>query len=239
MLSATAAIWMVCVASLPHPVVLSVIVAAGILLLVGAIYGSKAEARRRLLLRGFAKRRGLAWEPRKSTSIERRFAQFDCFQQGTSRYGYNTMRGTWGGRDMWCFDYHYETQSADTEGISQTHEHHSSNVIFEADRSLRELAIRREGFFDRVAGAFGYDDIDFESAEFSRDFHVKTSDKKWAYDVISQKTMQLLMRAPSFHIELGGRHILVRRANRLTPDGYDVAMKLGKQILDGIPADAV
>ena len=216
---------------------LFLLIAVGVI--VAAIYGHKRSAKRRLLLRQFAQSRGLSWEPRESSHIDLRFAQFQCFQRGSNRYGYNNMRGDLGARSVWCFDFHYETRSTDSKGRTRVTHHHSSNVVLDSGRRLKELAIRREGFFDRVAGAFGFDDIDFESAEFSRMFHVKSPDKKWAYDVVSQRTMELLMRAPSFRIELGGTHILVRRDSRFTPSEYDAAMALAANILDGIPADAV
>src|SRR5205085_4299284 len=47
------------------------------------------------------------------------------------------------------------------------------------------LLIRPETLMDKVAGALGFDDIDFESEEFSRRFLVKSPDKKFAYDVVS------------------------------------------------------
>ena len=60
-------------------------------------------------------------------------------------------------------------------------------------RNVPDLLIRPEGFFDKVAGAFGFDDIDFESEEFSRAFFVKSSDKRFAYDVLHPRMLELLM----------------------------------------------
>jgi hypothetical protein len=57
--------------------------------------------------------------------------------------------------------------------------------------------------FDKIAGAVGFDDIDFESAEFSKRFHVKSPDKKFAYDVIHPRTMEFLLSSggPSLEID--------------------------------------
>ena len=59
---------------------------------------------------------------------------------------------------------------------------------------MPDVLLRREGLFDRMAGALGFDDIDFESVEFSRRFHVKSSDKRFAYDLIDAGMMQFLLQ---------------------------------------------
>ena len=53
------------------------------------------------------------------------------------------------------------------------------------------------------AGAFGFDDIDFESAEFSKRFYVKSPDKRFAYDVVHPRMMEFLLdrKAPCVDIE--------------------------------------
>ena len=40
---------------------------------------------------------------------------------------------------------------------------------------------------------FGYQDIKFESAEFSKTFCVRSPDKKFAYDVCNAKMMEYLL----------------------------------------------
>ena len=48
---------------------------------------------------------------------------------------------------------------------------------------------------DKIAGALGFHDINFESSEFSRKFHIKCADKKFAYDVIHPRMMEFLLAA--------------------------------------------
>jgi len=59
------------------------------------------------------------------------------------------------------------------------------------------LWIGRERFFDKLASFMGFDDIDFESNEFSKQFYVKSESKKFAYEVINQKTMEFLLSSPA------------------------------------------
>ena len=69
---------------------------------------------------------------------------------------------------------------------------------------MRSVSIRAEHWGDKLVQAIGFDDIDFESAEFSRKFFVKSPDKRWAYDVIHQETMDYLLQAPDAAVEFGG-----------------------------------
>src|SRR5690606_4766878 len=64
-----------------------------------------------------------------------------------------------------------------------------------------DLMIRAENLFDKIGAAMGFDDIDFESAEFSRKFMVKSSDKRFAYDVITPRMMEFLMASPKRSID--------------------------------------
>ena len=60
---------------------------------------------------------------------------------------------------------------------TQTHTYRFSYLIAHVPfAGVPALLNRREGMFDKIAGAFGFDDIDYESAEFSRRFQVKSAD---------------------------------------------------------------
>ena len=71
-----------------------------------------------------------------------------------------------------------------------------------------------EGLFDKLAGFVGFADINFESEEFSKRFHVKSDDKQFAYALIHPQMMEWL-QPQQFHgqlerglwvMQLGGRH---------------------------------
>ena len=83
------------------------------------------------------------------------------------------------------------------------------------------LLIRGEGLFDKLRGALGFDDIDFESEEFSRRFYVVSTDKKFAYDVVHPRMMEWLMakEVPLIDIERG-RCCLVNDRGRWKPDEF-------------------
>lgn len=67
------------------------------------------------------------------------------------------------------------------------------------------MLIRPEGIFDKVAGTFGFDDVDFDSAEFSRRFYMTSSDKRFAYDLLYPQMMGFLLETqpPAIDLETG------------------------------------
>ena len=65
-----------------------------------------------------------------------------------------------------------------------------------------EVTIAKEGIFSKIAQGFGYDDIDFESAEFSGKFCVRSADKKFAYDVCNAQMIEFLLDNSDLNIEI-------------------------------------
>ena len=69
-------------------------------------------------------------------------------------------------------------------------------------KQFPELIIEPEGFFSKIAQAIGFDDIDFESLEFSKRYKVKSPDKKFAYDVCNAQMIDYLLQQENLAIEL-------------------------------------
>ncbi|MBU0595585.1 ABC transporter permease, partial [Candidatus Bipolaricaulota bacterium] len=104
-----------------------------------------------------------------------------------------------------------------------------------SDVRLQPLHIRPEGIFDKVTEFFGVDDIDFESAEFSRAFHVKAAEKRWAYDVLHVRTMEFLLGMPRLSIQFDEHDVLVWRNRRFKPEQFEEAIAVAEGILDRLP----
>jgi len=197
-------------------------------------YAYYAKAKRRKALQAWAQSKGFCFEPGRER-IEGRFPGFGCLRQGSNRYACNRVAGRWHGRPMSAFDYHYETHSTDSKGRRQTHHHAFSAVVLGNDVPLKPLFIRPEGFFDKVKDFFGFDDIDFESAEFSRRFHVSAEDKRWAFDVIHARTMEFLLAQPHFSIQFDGPHAIALRSQKFSPQDFENAATVLDGLLAGLP----
>jgi hypothetical protein len=211
------------------PAVIFVLVAVAIAAL--AIVGLVAAAKRRKELQAWAMRNGMIFRTGKDKSIDDRYPNFKCFRQGHSRYGNNFLQGQYKGREFLGFDYHYTTGS----GKNQSH-HSFSCVIFTLRVPMKPLSIRPEGFFDKVTEFFGYDDIDFESAEFSRKFYVRAPEKRWAYDVLHTRTMDFLLSVPPHEIQFDGVWAMIRRGERtFKPTDYEQAADIVCEIMNQLP----
>ncbi len=204
-----------------------------------AIHGHKKEKERREALRAWAAERQLYFAPDKVRGFDDEHREFECLRSGSNRYAFNIVAGRIEGFETRMFDYHYETHSTNSKGQRQTHHHQFSAVIVESPFPLLPLVIRPEHVFHKLSAAFGWDDIDFESAEFSRRYHVKAEDKRWAYDVIHGPVMEMLLRVEGMSIECGGRSMICYQGSkRFEVPQFQRAFELVSGILGNIPGHA-
>ena len=180
-------------------------------LVVGAIaFSFYAKAQRQKLFRQIATRMGCRYHEKDPFGIGRRHESgFPTLRQGSNRYAYNVIDGEWEGYAVRIFDHHHETYSHNKNG-RQTHHHHRTFVLVEHDMHMGHLDVRPEGMFDKLKAAFGFDDIDFESAEFSRKWHVGAKDRKFAYDVFNPKMLEYFLTLRGFKLSTNGEWGLYR-----------------------------
>ncbi|MBN2100005.1 MAG: hypothetical protein JW753_10470 [Dehalococcoidia bacterium] len=223
------------------PIFFVIIIIVAIAVAIGfVVLSSQMKAKRRKEMAGWAQANSLKFLPEKDHSVWLRYQLFKCLQRGDNRYAYNIMLGTIGERVTCGFDYHYETHSTNSKGQRQTHHHHFSALVVDAGLPLKPLFIRPEGFFDKITEFVGIDDIDFESAEFSQKFFVKAPDRRWAYDVLHQKTMELMLAYPRFHIEFHGTQVMAYHDNSTFSLGeFSSALKVVMGMLDYLPESVV
>ncbi len=182
-----------------------------------AILGYLSAQKRRQAMMALAARLGLQFNPDKDWGLAERYGFLNKLRAGSNRYAFNTLSGTCQGHGVTAFDYHYETHSTDSKGHRQTHHHYFSCFLLHLPRSFPELVIAREGFFSKVAQALGYDDIDFESHEFSRKFCVRSPDKKFAYDFCHARMMEYLLANDDLTIEVDQDTLALTFNSRLDP----------------------
>jgi hypothetical protein len=173
-----------------------------VVVITAAVLSARAARKRREALADLAARVGLQFSPENDADLATRFEFLDHLAQGQNRYAFNVISGQYRGEPVLVFDYHYETQSTDSKGRTQTHDHFISFFILLLSVDFPELRIFREGLLSKIAQVFGYDDIDFESAEFSRAFCVRSRDKKFAYDVCNAQMMEYLLANRDLSIEI-------------------------------------
>jgi hypothetical protein len=98
-----------------------------------------------------------------------------------------------------------------------------------------DLSVAPESLLSRVGEAFGFSDIHLESEDFNRRFRVHASDSKFAYDVLSPRTMELLLARPAERWRIEGDTILCWDNGRTEPVGMLDRLSLLSDVVDGIP----
>ncbi len=187
-----------------------------VLVIVLAILGHMQERKRREQLLAIARRLGLGFRDRDDT-MDQRYHFLDALQQGEDRFAFNLLEGQYRGCAVQAFDYHYETHSRDSKGRRQTHHHYLSCYILDQELTFPELRIYPETLLSRLGQMMGYDDIDFESAEFSRAFTVRSKDKRFAYDICNAQMMEYLLQHRDLTIEIENRSIAMSFDERMEP----------------------
>ncbi|HPF70062.1 MAG TPA: hypothetical protein PLQ13_05270 [Candidatus Krumholzibacteria bacterium] len=210
-----------------HPLVVAGLVVTFAVL---GVVGYRAEQKRLRLLRHWVRARGLVERPGKVRGWDVRYPGLKLFGRGHSRHADHVFEGAYGGRPVTCLDYVFVTGS----GKNRT-THRRAVVVMEAGFVTIPLEIRREHVLDKVGEFLGAGDIDFESAEFSRTFHVASPDRKWAYDVIHTRTMEYLLQAPAFTVAFGLGEVAVWRTGRLEGPAADEALKMARRMIELVP----
>lgn len=172
------------------------------IVIVVAILGAIAARKRREAMQALAARLGLSFSADRDFNLAAEYGFLDQLAHGSNRYAFNVLSGRYADQSVRVFDYHYETYSTDSKGRRQTQHHYLSFFVLTLPQDFPELKISREGWLSKIAQAFGYADIDFESAEFSRAFCVRSPDKKFAYDICNPQMMEYLLANRDLNIEI-------------------------------------
>ncbi|MDF1809297.1 MAG: hypothetical protein P1U42_06345 [Phycisphaerales bacterium] len=194
-------------------------VAAAIGLIVLAVKAAAAAAKRQRerieAMAQFADRMGFSFNTGHDSYHDEEFSHFEVFTRGFDRAAYNTLSGMVDLGAAMCRckmgDFTYKTRetytTTDSKGRTTTRTrivtHYFSYFILELPYpQMPNLKIRREGIFDKIASAFGKNDIDFESSEFSRKYHVKCKNRKFAYDIIHPRMIEFMLETKPGAIDI-------------------------------------
>jgi len=218
----------------PGEVILIFGVIIAIVILI-AVLGWLREKRRREAFQAIAARLGLAFAPGRDHGLAAHYQFLDALRQGSNRYAFNVMHGQYQGYPVVAFDYHYETHSTNSKGQRQTHHHYFSFFVLEQARDFPELRIYPEGLWQKLGQMLGFDDIDFESLEFSRAFCVRSKDRKFAYDVCHTRMMEYLLAHRDLSVEIEHTAVALSFSRRLKPEELPERLDQLVQIVNLFP----
>lgn len=208
--------------------------AISLLVLSAALIGWHLERRRVEQLRRAAQALGLAFHAKDPFDLAARYIHLDALRQGSHRYAFNVLHGVWRGYTVTVFDYHYETRAHSKKG-SRTHRHYLSGAALRLPRRFPELRVRPETLLDKFGELLGFEDIDFESIEFSRAYRVKARERKFAYDVFHPRMMELFLERRDLVVEIDADILFQVESGKTVPDRIGPRLNLLARIREGLP----
>ena len=188
------------------------------------IFGWVRERKRRQAFQDLATRLNLRYCQR-DPSIADRYAFLNRLHVGENRYAFNVLEGQYEACPVCVFDFHYETYTHDSKGNRETEHTYFSFFLLEQELDFPELRIYPESIFSKLGHMLGFEDIEFESGEFSRAFVVKSKDKKFAYDICHARMMECLLQHRDLSIEIERRCVSISFNKRLKPEEIEPRLR--------------
>lgn len=186
------------------------------------------EKKRSKKLRDIANELGIKFSVRGEWSLLSRLTHFQLFSKGDGRKIYNMLHGTTNDVEMAIFDYQYTT------GSGKHRQTHTQSVIsFQSPLlNLPYFTMRPEGFFDKIAGLVGYQDIDFDThPQFSKMYVLRGRNEPEIRDFFNDDLLTTLESLARVNVDAGGDQLVVYRpSKRITPQGVRAFMEEGFQI---------
>ena len=206
----------------------------GILLGLSEILGQRRAARRTKAIRELAVQHNLSFLGDKQCPKP----DYPMFHLGTRQYTVNTIvavRQRW---EIQAGDYNYQVERIDREGRRQITEFNFSYCFAPLpDIRFPELIVRPEGAVDKVKAAAGFEDINFESHQFSKKYYVQSPIRKFASDVICPSMMEYLLERPGYTLHLNHSGLLITFGieHRWKIDKFVPAVEFAAGVLERIP----
>lgn len=189
---------------------------------------AERERKRRADLAEFARQNGMDFSQDDRWNLGARYQGVADIGRGHNRYALDVlMRG--GESPLAVFRYHFktwETRTVTRNGRTRTERYEKTHwrqyLVLETGSAFPHFTLRPEGLFDKLAGFVGFDDIDFESEQFSKRYFCKSENKEFAYAIVHPPMMEYLMDlglAVELHnrrliMDLGGAKFDVDRVHR-------------------------
>jgi hypothetical protein len=135
---------------------------------------------------------------------------FSFFARGDGRGSENVVWGTWQDLPVAVCDFWYYDESSDSKG-GRTRTYHRFTVAeVQVAAWMPNVSIGRENLLTVAAQHAGFHDIEFESEDFNRSFHVKSPDREFAFKLIDARMMRWLLSVPGgLGVEVNGPKYIV------------------------------
>jgi hypothetical protein len=226
-------------------VLIGIVVIAAVIWL--AVLGAAHDRERLAGLAAWASANGYQFSINDPFNLDARFHGIGDIGQGHSRRAFEILSRS-GPIPTWMFRYEFRTWETRTVTDSNGHTHtetyeethHCSFLIVELQSAFPRLFLRPENLFDKVAAMVGFDDINFESEDFSRHFFCKSDNREFAYAVIHPQMMDWLLSLRAAKMRFEGQlagPLFVSHIDKLPTDapGRQAAITMAAGFINRIP----
>jgi hypothetical protein len=161
-------------------------------------------------------------------NIPERYAGFIMLNQAERGHAYNVMHGTHNHHPIKAFDYNYKIAYRVYD---------CSAVILDVDGNFKSVLIYPKylDFADIPIDAL--EPVHFESAKFNKAFYVYAENQRSAYDVVTPRVMEFLLKSDDWAIQLYQSAVIVTRNKDVTfsPEEFSDAIKFAEAFLKLVP----
>ncbi len=173
------------------------------------------ERKRSEALQATARSLGLSFEKSSNIDIEQRFGSFNLFSEGRRKKIRNCISGKLDDADVMVFGYSYRVGTGKNSST-----HRQTVVCFKSRKiTLPAFELRPEGLFHKIAGVFGYQDIDFSSyPDFSKSYLLRGNDETSIRKVFSPMVISYFEKNKGLSVEVNGDTLICyRQSKRVRP----------------------
>ncbi len=216
------------------------------LIILAARRAAERERARKAALVAWAEAAGFEVHDDLTAEVESRFKGLVDIGRGHDRAATDVLVRR-AGLVVHFFRYFYKTWETrvvtytDSNGSLQTRtetyeeSHHQRYLIIDLSAAFPDLVVRPESWIEKLAALVGFDDIDFESEEFSRKYYVKCKQREFAYAVIHPQMMEYLLANVGSLDLVGGRMLLSAPWNDHTAEDCWRTLNFATGFVDRIP----
>ena len=168
--------------------------------------------------------------PKGSTSLFERLKPFYLFSKGRSRKIKNLMEGEANKVELAIFDYQYTTG-----GGKNSHTYRQSVLCFRSPKLyLPDFNLRPESVFHKIGGAFGYQDIDFETHPlFSKSYLLRGDNEAAIRGLFNNELLNFIESQQKISIEgSGDQLVFYRHKKRVKPEEVEEFMEEGFKVFE-------
>lgn len=203
---------------------------------------AERERQRVAGLSRWASANGFRFHPRDPWNLDARYHGVSDIGRGHARWAFETLtRAT--PVPAAIFQYHFRTwetrvvtRNGRTRTVRYEETHWRRYLVLEIGVQFPRLFLRAEGMLDKLAGFVGFDDIDFESEEFSKRYFCKSDNRQFAYAVIHPQMMEWLMTRRYEGELYQGLLVMDLSGQPHTPQGCHEAWENAVGFINRIPA---